>query len=558
MIRTLEKYDVSARFWGKIFAINFLLGVVTGIPMEFQFGTNWSEFSRRTGGVIGMPLAMEGIFSFFLESAFLGLFLFGEKRLSRRLHWLSAFLVFLGSWISGFFIIVTNAWMQHPVGYQLLSNGVFEVTSFTQTPAESLGMAGVRAQHVRCRRHGVFCHGRRRSALYAPTREGPYGRIFLKLGVIAGIISCTLQVFPTGDLHGKYMAKHQPTAIAAMEGLFHTEKGAGMVADGAARLSSRKPSTIRFVVNKVLSFLIYGTTCRRGRGARSLSRDQWPSTLAAVVLQLPHHGRPRDMVWSADGHQPRSACGEVSSIRALDSLGLLLSWPLPYIATTAGWMTAEIGRQPWLVYRPHPHFSRASCHVGASNSLFTLLGFLGMYTLLSLLWIILVYNHIQSGQPCTARPDILNLSPRKEPTSYGHSLVLDRRAHAHGLCCPRWFRSRRRHRSISSSRAPSRERAQALRIHRPGLGRQRSLAARCRRHALLRLSAALRLGLQRLLSSADDRALADHSARRQHRASRPLSAPLWRSFFEGLFSFSSALLAIFFGAALGTSSAAFR
>jgi cytochrome d ubiquinol oxidase subunit I len=90
------KCDISARFWAKIFAINFLLGVVTGIPMEFQFGTNWSEFSRRTGGVIGMPLAMEGIFSFFMESAFLGLFLFGEKRLSRRMHWLSAVMVFDG------------------------------------------------------------------------------------------------------------------------------------------------------------------------------------------------------------------------------------------------------------------------------------------------------------------------------------------------------------------------------------------------------------------------------------------------------------------------------
>jgi len=119
------KYDVAARFWARIFAVNFLLGVVTGIPMEFQFGTNWSEFSRRTGGVIGMPLAMEGIFSFFLESAFLGLFLFGEKRLSRWMHWTSAFLVFLGSWISGFFIIVTDAWMQHPVAYRILPNGVF-------------------------------------------------------------------------------------------------------------------------------------------------------------------------------------------------------------------------------------------------------------------------------------------------------------------------------------------------------------------------------------------------------------------------------------------------
>src|SRR6202044_2608906 len=110
-----ERYHQAARFWAKIFAVNFLLGVVTGIPMEFQFGTNWSEFSRRTGGVIGMPIAMEGIFSFFLESAFLGLFLFGENRWPRWAHWLSAFLVFVVYRISRFFIIIANAWMQHPI-----------------------------------------------------------------------------------------------------------------------------------------------------------------------------------------------------------------------------------------------------------------------------------------------------------------------------------------------------------------------------------------------------------------------------------------------------------
>src|ERR1700690_1483502 len=128
ILRRDERYNEAARFWAKIFAINFLLGVVTGIPMEFQFGTNWSEFSRRTGGVIGMPLAMEGVFSFFLESAFLGLFLFGEKRLSRRMHFGAAFMVWMGSWISGFFIIVTDAWMQHPVAYRMLSDGRFELT----------------------------------------------------------------------------------------------------------------------------------------------------------------------------------------------------------------------------------------------------------------------------------------------------------------------------------------------------------------------------------------------------------------------------------------------
>src|SRR6476646_5510089 len=130
LVRHIETYNEAARFWAKIFAINFLIGVVTGIPMEFQFGTNWAQFSRSTGGVIGQPLAMEGVFSFFLESAFLGLFLFGEKRLSPKGHWWTAFLVFFGSWLSGYFIIVTDAWMQHPVAFQRATDDSFQVISF--------------------------------------------------------------------------------------------------------------------------------------------------------------------------------------------------------------------------------------------------------------------------------------------------------------------------------------------------------------------------------------------------------------------------------------------
>src|SRR5690348_5986034 len=123
-------YGQAARFGTKICGINFLAGVVTGIPMEFHFGTSWSRFSQLTGGVIAQPVAMEGVFSFFLESAFLGMFLFGEKRLGRTGHWCAAFLVFLGSWLSGFFIIAANAWMQHPVAYERAADGSFAVTSF--------------------------------------------------------------------------------------------------------------------------------------------------------------------------------------------------------------------------------------------------------------------------------------------------------------------------------------------------------------------------------------------------------------------------------------------
>ena len=140
-----EIYHEAARFWARIFGINFVLGVVTGIPMEFQFGTNWSHFSRFAGGVIGQTLAMEGVFAFFLESVFLGLFLYGEKRLSPRAHWWSAVAVFLGSWLSGFFIIATDAWMQHPVGYVQGRRWLGAAFQLLGIGAQSLGMVAVRA-----------------------------------------------------------------------------------------------------------------------------------------------------------------------------------------------------------------------------------------------------------------------------------------------------------------------------------------------------------------------------------------------------------------------------
>jgi cytochrome bd ubiquinol oxidase subunit I len=391
-----EKYAVASRFWASIFAVNFLIGVVTGIPMEFQFGTNWSEFSRRTGGVIGMPLAMEGVFSFFLESAFLGLFLFGEKRLPKWGHWAAAFLVFLGSWISGFFIIVTNAWMQHPVAYNLSPNGIFEVASFwglLGNPwawleyAHNMCAAVVTASFV------MAAVG----ALYLlQGRDVEYGRTFLKIGVIAGCISCIMMVFPTGDLQGKYVAKHQPAAMAGMEGLFNSEKGAPMVLMGQPDIEGQKIDN-PLVVNSVLSFLIYGTTAAEVRGLNSIPKDQWPSTLP--LLFYSYHimaglgtyffaimGLSAFLLWR----------GKLYSARWV-LWPLLLSFPLPYIATTAGWMTAEIGRQPWLVYGLIRTSEGASKHVGAGNSLFTLLGFLGLYSVISILWIVLVYRFIEKG-----------------------------------------------------------------------------------------------------------------------------------------------------------------
>lgn len=398
-----ESYDQASRFWARLFAVNFVLGVVTGIPMEFQFGTNWAEFSRLTGGVIGQPLAMEGVFAFFLESAFLGLFLFGEKRLSRLAHFGSAFMVFAGSWLSGFFIIATDAWMQHPVAFTRMPDGSFRLDSFWgllgnpwawRQYAHNMCAAVVTASFVMAATGAFYLLNRRHDV---------YGKIFARVGVIAGLISCILMVFPTGDAQGKYVARNQPAAMAAMEGLFHTQAGAPIVLIGQPNETTQTIDN-PIAANNVLSFLIYGTTRAEVQGLDSFPRQDWPTTLpllfyayhimaglgtyfvllmaiAVFLLWRKKLYRSRWVLWA-----------------------LMLSFPLPYIATTAGWMTAEIGRQPWLVYGLLRTSQGYSTHVSAGNGLFTLLGFMGMYSVLAILWIVLVYRMVEHGPEVAAQP----------------------------------------------------------------------------------------------------------------------------------------------------------
>lgn len=389
-------WDRAARFWGRIFAINFVFGVVTGIPMEFEFGTNWARFSELSGGVIGQPLAMEGVFSFFLESAFLGLFLYGEKRLSKVGHWFSAVMVWLGSWISGFFIIVTDAWMQHPVAYSRLPDGRFEVASFWQLLLNPWALLQYMHNMTGAVVTGSFVMAAVGAFYQLEKRDGPYGRIFLKVGVIAGVISSIAIIFPTGDLHGKYVARHQPVAIAAMEGLFHSERGAGIVLMGQPNEDTQQIDNA-LVVNNVLSYLIYGTTKAEVTGLDSFPRDQWPQALP--LLYYAYHIMAglgtwfvllmviaAFLLWRGQLYTAHWALW-----------ALLLSFPLPYIANTAGWMTAELGRQPWLIYGLMRTSAGYSSNVSAGNGLFTLIGFMGLYALLGLLFTVLMYREISVG-----------------------------------------------------------------------------------------------------------------------------------------------------------------
>jgi len=396
LLKNNEKYDDVAQFWARIFAINFAVGVVTGIPMEFQFGTNWSRFSRSAGGIIGQTLALEGVYSFFLESSFLGLFLFGQSRLGRWGHWFSALLVFLGSWLSGFFIISTDAWMQHPVGYSIGPDGKLELSSLSAVLANPWAFW----QYLH-NMTGAVVTG---SAVMASTgafyllesRHVEHGRIFVRLGVLVGFIASVLMLFPTGDGQGKMIALHQPVTLAAMEGVFETQNGAPMAVIGQPDTERRRLDN-PIEIPRMLSFLTYKRWSAQVKGLDAFPREDWPDnmpllfycfhimiglgTIFIAILGVEALLLWRNVIWN--------------SRAALWILMMLL--PFPFIANTAGWITAEVGRQPWLIYGVMRTEQGTASHLSAGNVLFTLLGFMGIYTVISVLFLYVVYREIERG-----------------------------------------------------------------------------------------------------------------------------------------------------------------
>jgi cytochrome bd ubiquinol oxidase subunit I len=391
-----ERYHEVVRFWARIFGLNFAMGVVTGIPLEFQFGTNWSRFSQHAGGVVGQTLAMEGVFAFILESAFIGLFLFGEKRLGPRGHLAAAVALFLGSWLSGFFIIVTNSFMQHPVGYTIAEDGTLHLANFwafVLNPwvfwqyAHNMTATVVTASFVVA---GVGAYW----ALLGKHIE--HARICLRVGVIAGLLSSIIILYPTGDGQGKLVSDHQPATLAAMEGVFDSGPYAELAIIGQPDVKHRKLEN-PIVVPGMLSFLAYGTFGSTVKGLNDFPQEEWPDnvelvyyayhimvglgtlfnlamTVAAFLLWRKTLYQTRWMLWV-----------------------LMLAVPFPFIATTAGWWTAEMGRQPWIIHGLLRTVNAGSSSVNVGDVIFTTLGFAGLYLLLGILFIYLVMQELNRG-----------------------------------------------------------------------------------------------------------------------------------------------------------------
>jgi cytochrome bd ubiquinol oxidase subunit I len=393
-------FDDAARFWIRIFGLNFALGVVTGVPMEFQFGTNWARFSDYAGGVIGQTLAMEGIFAFFLESSFLALLVFGERKVGRKGHFAAALALFAGSWLSGYFIVATNAFMQSPVGYTIDGGGRLQIARLAElvfNPWAVVQFLHNQAAAVVTSAFVMAAVG----AFWTLRREHrEVAGISLRTGVVAGLVASLLVAFPTGHQQGRMVADRQPVTLAAMEGRFESGSHAPLAIIGQPNVAEgRLDNPIR--IPAVLSWIAYGDFSANVRGLADFPLDRWPPNvellyyafhimvglgtlfiaLMAICTLLLYRGgleRSRWLLWI-----------------------LAFSFPFPYIANTAGWMTAELGRQPWLVYGLFRTAEGASPLVHSGTALFTALGFAGLYLVLGVLFLGLVAREISHG-PRTA------------------------------------------------------------------------------------------------------------------------------------------------------------
>jgi cytochrome d ubiquinol oxidase subunit I len=396
-LRTRDaRFDDLARFWARIFGVNFALGVVTGIPMEFQFGTNWARFSEATGGVVGLTLALEGVFAFFAESAFLGLFLFGEKKLSRGAHFAAALMVFLGSWSSGYFIVVTNAFMQHPVGHVIGPTGRF---ALADASAYLFNVWAIwEYAHVMCAAviTGTFVVAAVAAFWLLAGVHEQHARLSLRVAVLVGLGACLLQLFPTGDQQGKLVAEHQRPALAAMEGKFESSSRADLAIIGQPNVAQRRLEN-PVVVPSALSFLAYGSFGSIVSGLDDIPRERWPDNVE--LLYYAYHlmvglGTLLILVMLASA----ALLWRQRLYKARSMLWvLMLAFPFPYVATTAGWMTAELGRQPWVVYGLERTADGTSPNVGTGDVVFTTIGFAGLYLFLGMLFVLIVARLIARG-----------------------------------------------------------------------------------------------------------------------------------------------------------------
>ncbi|MCO5999752.1 cytochrome ubiquinol oxidase subunit I [Actinoallomurus rhizosphaericola] len=401
-VRKNPVYLRMTKFFGKLFLINFAIGVVTGIVQEFQFGMNWSDYSRFVGDVFGAPLAMEGLLAFFLESTFLGLWIFGWDKLSPRLHLATIWLAALGTNLSAYFILAANSWMQHPVGYRL--NPVThraELTSITKVLTNSTTL--VTFPHVLFGAFltgGVFVVGVSAWHLARRRETVLFGKA-MRYGLVVSLIAA-IGVSVSGDLQARIMTKQQPMKMAAAEALYTTSAPASFSLftigslDGSQELwSVRAPH--------VLSFMATGDPNGKVEGIDDLQKayeaKYGPGSYKPVVPVT---------YWS---FRLMIGFGFLAGLLALAGLwfqrrgsrwfhrAALASMALPFLANTMGWIFTEIGRQPWTVFGVLRTKDGVSPGVGLGSVVTSLTVFTLLYAALAVIAGVLMVRYVRSGPP---------------------------------------------------------------------------------------------------------------------------------------------------------------
>ena len=398
-----DVYDRMSVFLTRLFAVTFVIGVVTGIVMEFQFGTNWSRFSGFVGDIFGTPLAAEGILAFFLESAFVGIVLFGRQRVSSTVRWLAGIMVFLGTTLSAFWILVANSWMQTPAGYVCQPDPSCSMS----VPGEKAVLADFwsavfnpsilpRLMHTlsACWVVGAFFVMGISAWYVLRGRNLDVARILLPLTVVIAFFGSGL-MFVTGDLQTREVYQWQPIKFAAMEGVFKTESGAPLILI-ALPPSQTGPLDFAIGIPNGLSLMSEGDLNGQVKGLENWDQSLWPPVAMTFV-----------------GFHTMVGLGGLMLLLML--FGIFFLWrktiekktlwlklavlaiPLPIIAVELGWMTAEVGRQPWIVYNLMRTVDGTSPGVSASDVAVSIVAIVVLYVLLLFLWLYAIRKEIARG-----------------------------------------------------------------------------------------------------------------------------------------------------------------
>jgi len=398
-------YHQMARFWTRVFALTFAIGVATGIVLEFEFGTNWATYSRYVGDVFGSALAAEGIFAFFLESGFLAVLLFGWDRVSRGVHFLATCMVCLGAHFSAIWIVVANSWMQTPAGYHIVGEGLrarAEITNFWVMVFNPSSMD--RLLHVLCGawQAGAFLVVSVSAWYLLKRRHEEFARASLRLGLVVGMMASLLQLV-SGHSSAAGVARNQPAKLAAFEGLYDTMPHAPLTLWGWV---DEKAEVVRggVAIPGLLSYLTHGDTRQPVQGLREFPPEVRPPVNLSFQFYHIMVAVGFGMIVLAGLGFLYFWHGSLFEKRWLLWL-LTLSVLGPQIANQTGWFAAEVGRQPWIVYGLLRTSEGLSAVVKADAVLTAIILFSLVYVLLFAVFVYLLNDKIQHG------PDAADLEP---------------------------------------------------------------------------------------------------------------------------------------------------